>query len=153
MVWAVFHASNLQEVLRKKARRGLASTVAAPTVVCVADSHHNKGDNMADKAENTKRLLADAERANVERGSGEQIQWIGVSLASLYEAKAGPYEIREMAFLPALCVVQTEMQGLIPFFSHPDLNEVGVQLMYGMLDTLDDADIFQAVLALQEEQK
>ena len=108
---------------------------------------------MADKAENTKRLLADAERANAELGAGEQIQWIGVSFAELYEEKAGPYEIRELAFLPALCAVQTEVGGLIPFFSHPDLTEVGVQLMHGMLDTLDDADIFQAVLALQEEQK
>ena len=108
---------------------------------------------MADKAENTKRLLADAEKANRELGAGEQIQWIGVSNSELYEAAAGPYEIREMSFMPPMCAVQTEMGGLIPFFSHPDLNEVGVQLMYGMLETLDHADIFQAVLALQEEQK
>ena len=108
---------------------------------------------MADKAENTKRLLADAEKANQELVSGEQIQWIGVSDAKLYEEKAGPYEIREMPFLPALCVMQTEMSGLVPFLSHPDLTEVGVQLMYSMLETLNDPDTFHAVLALQEEQK
>ncbi len=108
---------------------------------------------MADKAENTKRLLADAEKANRELGAGEQIQWIGVSNSELYEEKAGPYEIRQVEFLEPLCAVQTEMCGLIPFFSSPSLDDHGVQLMHSMITDLDDVDVFPTVLALLEEQK
>jgi hypothetical protein len=108
---------------------------------------------MADKAKNTERLLADAEKANRELGAGEQIQWIGVSNSELYEEKAGPYEIRQVEFLEPLCAVQTEMQGLIPFFSSPSLDDHGVQLMYSLLTDLDDVDVFPTVLALLEEQK
>jgi hypothetical protein len=108
---------------------------------------------MATKAENTERLLADAEKAHQEWGADSQIQWIGVSDSTLYEKKAGPYEIRQVQFLEPLCAVQTETQGLIPFFSSPLLGDAGVQLMNSMICDLDDEDLFPAVLALLEEQK
>jgi hypothetical protein len=108
---------------------------------------------MATKAENTERLLADAEKAHQEWGAGSQIQWIGVSDTTLYEKKAGPYEVRKMPFLEPMCAVQTETQGLVPFFSSPLLGDAGVQLMNSMICDLDDEDLFPAVLALLEEQK
>lgn len=108
---------------------------------------------MATKAENTERLLADAEKAIKEHGAGGPVQWICVSNAELYEEKAGPYEIRQVPFLEPLCAVQTEMQGLIPFFSSPSLDDHGVHLMNSMILDLDDEDLFPAVLALMEEQK